>query len=636
MLEMNAVLLFAVVTLGLGYGALSLCKAPTQQNLFFRGLETAGVGLSAFSFLGVVLHLLRVPLHWLVYLALACVGPALAFSSWLWRRCPPVPARLPRNRVELAYGCLLCVVLLVFLKVYYAGAQAYPYLEDEDPWMHAQGVLYVATEHTYQADSLFRPVGNYAFYLEPYPPTFDVILGILRQVDDSVSFTLKFFNVVMVTLAIAFSFLFASEYLKSIHKGFFVALVLAALPSFMSHFIWSQSIALCIFPVAMYAALRALEDWRWGPPAILSVASLLVTQPVVSLMAGGVLILLVGCIFLYERALAPNAGRGAFPMTMRGLAVGAGGLLLSLLFWGAQLAKWGLSGMLGIKGGEFTTKWQDAYTLRHYTLSQTIFPEPDMIDQPTGWGPVVTLALCVALLTYGIRQITRREPSKRRFMDLHLLLWFAPLCYLVFAPSFGLPAWGTSRAWGYLAVPVALLATEGVFLVAGWSIAHDPRLEIPVVVAAALGVMATSAPAKFELETSTWAPGEHWLYARSESGTLPVGLSGLVKMRQLLPRNTRVYAFCGDGDSHTIGFDMASSPWVPGEAAFRQAKGEPTLPEALRFLDEHRYAHFTLDASCAAQWGDRGAERFLEALGGEPRVKALYTEEGFVLAELRR
>jgi hypothetical protein len=635
MTEWNAVLLFAVVTLGLGYGVLSGCKSPTNQNLFFRGLETAGVGLSAFSFLGVVLHLLRVPLNWLVYLALACLGPALALSSWLWRRRPPVPARLRRNRVELGYACLLCVVLLAFLKVYYSGAQAYPYLEDEDPWMHAEGVLYVATEHTYKADSLFRPVGHYAFYLEPYPPTFDVLLGILRQVGDSVSFTLKFFNVVMVTLAIAFSFLFASQYLKSLHKGFFVALVLAALPSFMSHFIWSQSLALAVFPVAMYAALRALEDWRWGPPAIVSVASLMVTQPVVSLMAGTVLILLVGCVFLRERALAPDTRVGSFPMTARGLAVGAGGLLLSLLYWGAQLAKWGLSGMLGVKGDEFTTKWQDAYTLRQYTLSQTIFPQPDMIDQPTGWGPVVTVALCVALWSYALRQLKRHEPAKRSFTDLHLLLWFAPLFYLVFAPSFGLPAWGSSRAWGYLAIPVALLATEGVFLVASWSSARSPRLGRPVVVAAALGILATSAPAKLELETSVWAPGQHWLYAPSQSGTTPVGLGGLVKMRELLPRNTRVYAFCGDGDSHTIGFDMASSPWVPSEAAFRERKGEPTLEEALRFLDEHRYAHFTIDASCARDWGSEGAERFLAALGGERRVKALYTDEGFVLAELK-
>src|SRR5580704_4670950 len=204
---MNAVLLLAVITLGLGYGVLALCQAPTQRGLFRRLLETTGVGLAAFSFLGVVLHLLSVPLHWAVYLALACLGPALALARRLRSGRSPAPAPQPGDderdgtREELGYGVLVSLVLLFFFKVYYSGAQSYPYLEDEDPWMHAQAVLYVATEHTYRADSLFRPVGDYAFYLEPYPPTFDVVLGVLRQANDSVSFTLKFFNVVLVTLA---------------------------------------------------------------------------------------------------------------------------------------------------------------------------------------------------------------------------------------------------------------------------------------------------------------------------------------------------------------------------------------------------------------------------------------------------
>jgi hypothetical protein len=633
--ELNPALLFIVVTLGLGYGVLRATRAPLHPSVLLRGLEVAGIGLATFSFLGVVLHLFHVPLYWWIYVALACVGPVLALVP---RR--PAPASTSFEPVgekeELAYGALLGVVLVAFFAVYYNGAHAYPYLEDEDPWMHAQGALYVATQHTYRMDSAaFRPPGHYGFYLEPYPPTYDVMMGVLRQVTDSVSSTLRLFNVVLCTLTIAFSFLFSTAYLRSIHKGFFAALVLAVLPSFMSHFIWSQSLALCVFPVALYAALRALDDLRWVGPAILSVASLMVTQPVVSIMGGMVLILLVGCLFLHERGLSPRGGIAAFPQTVRGFAVGAGGLLLSLVYWGAQVAKWGPSGIFGMKGGEFTNKWTDVYAGRSYSLEQLLFPKGDMIDQPSGWGPVLTLALIVGVLEYVIRQVTPRGPSQRAFTDLHLLVWFLLLFYLVFAPVLDLPAWGSWRAWAYLAFPVALLATEGAFLVGRLSISRDPRFEIPVIALAALGIVATSAPAKVELESSTWSPGQHWFYARSDSGTFPVGLGGYVRMAELLARNTRVYAFCGNGDSHTIAFDMESSPWDKGEAEFRRRSEEDvSLAEALQFLDAHHYAHFTFDASCGAAWGEPAVERFLQALGNEPRVKALYSENGFLLGEL--
>jgi hypothetical protein len=646
MSQLNALLLFAVVTLGLGHGVLTVSGAPLQRNVIFKALELESVGLATFSFLGVVFGVLHVPIYWPLYLALACVGPALALRRNLTTRArvatPPAPradaggeseAASETERYELAYAVMLVVLLVYFFKTFHAGAYAYPYLEDEDPWMHAQGALYVALEHTARADSTVRPVGNFAFYLEPYPPTFDVLMGVLRQVGDSVSSTLKTFNVVLATLAIGFSFLFGGAYFKSVHKGFFAAVVLAALPSFMSHFIWSQSLALAIFLAALYATVRSVDDKRWVPAAIVTVASMLVTQPVVSFQGAIVLVLLVACLHFNDSS--PASGPRDPSRAAGLLRVLAGGVGLSLLFWGSQVAKWGMSGMFAMKGSELTTKWQDAYAVRSVTLSQTLFPEPDMIDQPTGWGIVVAGALCVGLVEYAVRQVTWRDPARRSFTDLHLLAWFAPLCYLVFAPSYGLPSWGSARAWAYMAIPVALLATEGVFRLAEMSIAFDPRLELAVVAAATLGVAATSAPAKVELETNVWQPGQHWFYARSEGGSYPLGLGGFVKMREMLPAGTRVYSFCANGDSHTIGFDMVSNPWNPTEAEFRHRGSNVSAADAIRFLDARNYAHFTFDAGCAKEWGEAEAKRFIDDLGKQPRVRALYTEKGFLLGELR-
>lgn len=102
---------------------------------------------------------------------------------------------------------------------------------------------------------------------------------------------------------------------------------------------------------------------------------------------------------------------------------------------------------------------------------------------------------------------------------------------------------------------------------------------------------------------------------------------GLLKVAH----GTRVYPFCG-GDGRSIGFDMASSPWAADEAAFRRRKGAFTVDEASRFLEDHAYGYFTLDGTCATEWGSDRAESFARAIGS--RVRPVFVEEGFLLAEL--
>jgi hypothetical protein len=620
------VVVFFVVTLGMGQGLLALAGATLQRNPILRGIETLGFGLAAFSFAGVVFHVLHVPIDFRAYIAVACVGPVVA----LVRRRTTKAAGVAWTRDETTCALVLVALLLTFFGIYCFGALSYPYLEDTDPWLHAEGALYIAKERTYSVDPLLRHLGGFANYLEPYPPTFDVIMGVLRQTNDSVYWTLKVFNVVLVTLALGFSFLFGEAYAGSAPRGLFVTVVLAALPSFMSHFIWSQSLALCVFPVAMYGVLRAFDDRRWTAPAALSIASLMVTQPVVSLMGGVVLLLLVATMFLEELGEAETFALRLFPRSARGVLVGAAGLAGSFLYWGEQLAKWGISGIVGLKGDEFTDKWHDAYAMGHTTLLRSLFPSAkDTIDQPTGWGPVVVLALCAGVVACGHRLARALGGRATSFRDAHLLVWFFLLLYIVFAPRFDLPSWGSARAWAYLAIPVALLATEGVFVVARAAVALNPKLELAVVLLAALGIGATSAPVKMDLETAAWGVGGDWTFA----GTTAVGLRGFVEMRRILPRNSRVYSLCGS-DARSIAFDMDSSPWERDEAAFRERLGTASTDDVIAFLDRHAYAYFTFDATCWAEWGESHAVRFARETDENPRVHSVHTADGFVLSAI--
>jgi hypothetical protein len=614
---------FGFIVWSLGNGILGLARSAREQNPIVRSVETIGIGFAAFSFAGVVLCLLGVPLHWAVYVAVSAV--LWAAARWLRARGAPVESTWDRQETSCAIAFL--ILLAVFFAVYLWGANAYAYLEDDDPWYHAQAVLYVAKEHRCDVSAVARAANEpFAYYLEPYPPTYDIVMGVMRQLNDSTSWTLKTFNVLMTTLAIAFNFPLGKMYLGSTTRALLATFVLAVLPGYMSHFIYSQTLALCIFPVAMYATMKAMRDRTWTLPAVLSVASMLVTQPVVSFCFGVVLLLFVAAVVVHD----PAPEEATFS-ARRGFVVGAAGFALSLLFWGRQFVKWGIGGIVAAKGKELTVNWQSKAALLRVTFGDVLFP-PTLrarIDAPVGWGLVVALAL-LAGIGYSIAEIVdvrRRVLSER----LHLLAWFFPMAYLGFAPALDLPAWGSARMWAYMAVPVAFLATEGLFALADLLLAARPRLRNAALIMAALAIAVTCLPAKTFLETAEWMPGIQWAPAK---GGAPPELLGFVEMSATLPRGTRVYSFCGNGRS--IGFDMDSSPWVESEAEFRSKSSNVSAQEAIAFLDENRYTHLVFDRTCGRDWGAEHAVALIKGLTESPRVRKVLVREGFVLAELTR
>jgi hypothetical protein len=612
---------FAFVVVGLGRAVMGLSRATQEKNPIVRYLETLGVGLAAFSFAGVVFALVGIPLHWGVYVGIAAVGWAAA--HWVGRGIP-VDSKWDRDETicAIALLALLVAVFALFLR----GANAYEYLEDDDPWSHAQGALYVAKNHNCDVAAWARGASEgFAFYLEPYPPTYDIVMGVMRQLNDSISWTLKTFNVVLVTLAVAFNFLLGKSYLGNWWRALFAAFVLAVLPGYMSHFIYSQTLALCIFPVALYATMKAMRDRSFIAPAMLSVASMMVTQPVVSVCFAVVLLLFIALVLVHDRASQADGSRAR-----SGLVVAAGGFLLSLLYWGRQVARWGLVGILSSKGKDLLTTWHSDPALLQVPLADALFPPIQArIDAPVGWGIVVALALLVGIGSCVADVVVlRMRASPER---THLLGWFLPLAYLGFAPALDLPAWGSARMWAYMAVPVAFLATEGIFLLGELALAARPRLRMAAIALAALGIALTCLPAKAAVETAIWPLGAEWS-GRGEA--LPPEVAGYLDMKAKLPHGTRVYSFCGNGRS--IGFDMDSSPWVESEWQFRLRSSSVAANEAIAFLDAHDYAYLTLDQTCWRNWGDAPASLLARGLLQSPRVRPVVTRSGFVLAELSR
>jgi len=113
------------------------------------------------------------------------------------KRSVKIPLKLTKSNLHML---IALGIFLVSLFVYSSGAFSYPWLEDDDPWHHAAGMKYIAVEK-----DVFHASGF--MYVNPYPPGYDLLFGVLHQTSTSLHWTMKFFNALIVSLSILFFYL---------------------------------------------------------------------------------------------------------------------------------------------------------------------------------------------------------------------------------------------------------------------------------------------------------------------------------------------------------------------------------------------------------------------------------------------
>lgn len=409
-----SILIFFAITLGLGLAATGFAKGP--ENFLERNLMRIGIGLGAFISLGLLLNLIKIPLDYRIFLAIS----ALCIFFFLFRN----RAQLKHAKItglKLTQKDLMIFIMLLLFAItfymYYKGAFAYPYLEDDDSWGHAMAAKYISVEKT-----LFSgEIG--VRYLDPYPPAYGMVLGILHQTNDSVYWTLKFFNALIISLSIIFFYFFASTLTNSHKKAIFSTFALFAVPSFLSHFIWSISLTMPLFFVSFYAVEKIKNDKKWLAASAVAISATLTTSPSHSAYFG-----LFFIIYLAAKILADKK----FPIY--GFFAGFSGFLLSsILWWIPMVFKHGLKGiLLG-----FGTKPADILTIpgtgdRIYSISDFIFARKEnMINNPVGIGLVMSILLAIFLVYAAFKYY---RASKNRLTTI-LLLFLIISSIMVFALS---------------------------------------------------------------------------------------------------------------------------------------------------------------------------------------------------------
>jgi hypothetical protein len=586
----QTILLFFAIITGLGFSVIYFFGLKFERNKE-RIIMCLALGLGSFPLLAIIMHLLRIPLDWRIFLLLSLIGPIYALIKNKYQINLEI---FGFKRDIYAFYTLVAIALflLVFI-VFLKGSFAYPYLEDDDPWSYAMAAKYIAVEKT-----SWEPKGYDFMYIDPYPPSFSILMGILNQTNGSMSWTLKFFNSLIDALAILFFFFFALEITKNPEKAILGTFVLALLPSFMSHFIWSQSLAIVISIIALYCLEKIQNDKMWIIPSIITVASVLLTHVYAAIIFIG----FCGVYWFIKQIFS-----GVNWKEQLGLfSALVGGGIVAGVYWIYVILRYGFEKtLLGVNFvlSKFTDKAVDTSGGTVYNITDFMHaPLMSKMDQPTGLGAVVffivIIALLLLLLNFG-------KLISKSYLII-ILGWLVITFIGLEANMFSIKLF-PHRFWAFFAIPIALLAAEGIYTLVISNKHPLQRYFILLVIIAS--IVWTSGYPKYVVETSQWPPGQMW--------TSYEEINAFVWLKTL-PDNTNVFVYTGGEDSTVVGFDKFSCSWCEGVRDFRKEMMNKSLDDLYNFLLEQKYEYMVLGGlgirDLAGRYGENVTQEHMQRL----------------------
>ena len=621
MISFITIILFFLYTWGLGFTVTYFLKKP--ENSLERFFMNVGIGLGVFAILSIFLNFLHIPLDWKIFLILSL---ALPFYKFLKK------PKLPQLNLKIAKSTLfMLAVLIIFffsLYMYLSGAFSYPYLENEDPWGHAVGAKYVALEKTaYDPVLEGNEVDPVLSYIDPYPPAYDILIGVLHQTSPDLNWTLKFFNTLIISLSFIFFYLFVQLFTKNRNKALFATFLLLAIPSYFSHFIWAHTLVVTLFFPTMYAFEKIKEDKKWMYPAALLVAAIWVSQNLSQPIKLSTMLI----IYLVVFSIAHKK------FFTRGFAALFGGIAISTVWWGAMIKKYGLQGFLAyFSGGNITNS---SNVINKVILSESqgilsffskilalvkkvtsaggsgsriynfedffIAKSQNMINSPIGLGVVVTLLVVIGVIYIFWKHKSTIVKEKNTWLCV-TIFWLIFTFWGVMGIGFPISvARGTFRVWMLLAVPVSLIAIEGYYFLK--KLLPNKMLKLSLLVLIIMGVIFTSGVQKYELNSIPW------ITAGAFQGNIQEA-HAYGSWFETIPLNTKVFLYA-PRDKITIGFGMNSCAWCQNVVEFREEILYKDAMELHNFLRENNYEYLILNG--------RMDVRYFNSRFGENDVKEL-------------
>ncbi|MCH8004330.1 MAG: hypothetical protein IH934_06915 [Nanoarchaeota archaeon] len=440
------ILLFFVYCYGLGFTISSFVK--NSENFLERNLMRIGFGLSFLPLLALILNMFKIPADWKIILVLSLIYPLY----YLFRNYKKFNFTFKLTKTNLSIFIMLIIFFFNFY-IYGTGAFNYPYLEDDDSWAHAIGVKYFSIEK-----NAFNEETKQVRYINPYPPAYDILLGILHQTNNSIYWTLKFFNALIISLSTVFFYFLVKEFTGNKNKALFATFALMSIPAYMSHFIWSISIAVPLFFVVFYAAERIKYDKKWWILTSLVMITPLISSPTHSTYFGIFFVLYFLSKIIIEKKIS-------LYLTLAGIAGIFGSLII---WWGPMIISYGFSGaLLGVGLNPSTNSVTNIGGTgdRIYTFTDFfIANKQNMINNPIGIGIVLTLLFVIGL----IYSIFKYKDYLKKHIKITLFLFITAMSAILLFLS---RAYNKTIWWGGAAgraeqpIPFNVFLSDQLFVV---------------------------------------------------------------------------------------------------------------------------------------------------------------------------
>jgi len=600
--------IFLLISIGIGYGALLLARPRPVLDCLVLSLPV-GAGM-----LPIVILLMRaahIPLDigWLA--CFAAIGPVISV----------VTGRMPRgttSKSRLATHAIVVTAAVLVTGMLHFGATRYPYLEDDDPWGHAAGAHYVALEKT--ACGADEATGR---YLEPYPPYFTALMGMLHQTNPDLQGVLKFFNAVLIGISLLAAFHAFEAIGRNMALAAAGAIILGMLPAYMSHFIWSQTLAIPVFLIAVWAVATLEQEpgtGAWHRKQGFVLAAVLVWSATIVQPSTAVLFAIAFAIHAVIAALIGWRAQRSVPLAPV-LAIVLGGTL-SLVTWTCFILAYGWTKFAGaLFLSSHVLGAGDTSEGIVYGVTDIVFaPLSSKIDQATGLGWLACVFVLVALVAFVIRWRARLTPGNAARTVVVAWLVFG----LTGIEGNGLPVkLFPHRFWVLLAIPTAYLAAEGIVVIASLMRREAHRHAAAAVLTG--GVVLTSFGPRLAVQHGIWPPGVGW--SSNEE------LNTYIQLKDLLPAQSRVFALCS-GDERLIGMNMDSRPWEKDVQRLEADLPALTGDRIASFMRAHEYEYVVLDGMCASRLGVASAEALVRSMSASSRFVPILQAPGIVVARI--
>jgi hypothetical protein len=626
------ILLFFIYCWGLGYTVTRWSKR--EDTGLDNFLISVMIGFGTFPLLLALLNLiqfpfgLRVLIDWKVIFVLSLIFPVYDLvTHYKKMKVPKFAITITKRRVA---HVILLVLFAWTLYMYTTGSFAYSWLEDSDPWKHAASAGYISSERT-----LFQVrESRFASYFDPYPATYDAMIGILHQTSSSLNWTIKFFNAFFVSLCVIFIYYLAREMFHDTNKAIFAAFVYAMIPGTLSHFIWSHVLVPAILIIGLYAIEKYFKDRSWLIPAIVVTSGFMLTTP-----TGGLCISAI--LFLYWCGRTITYKKNYKKIHWKALGVIFLSAILALSWWGivfyryggiAQAWREGTSGQTYAEQqlGNATAKQLPFLTnvyinlkgffppgggsgSRVYTAQDFFFSTSDnVINNPVGIGFVICLLVIVGFiyLIYELVMFFVKDKQEHHTYALFLVILFTfiGMNTLTFHLPIGLFPF---RFWMLFAVAAALVAAEGFGLIVKLT-KKVPYSLLIIVIILVPSIYFTSGYQKYEINTGVWAPS----FGFERSVDIQDDLDAY-QWLLTLPSGTKVFG-SKQASYRMFAYDKVFCLWCKQDVMFRDTYLNQTPQDLYQFMKDRGYDYFLFDISAIQPMGPLTPDQanvYLKALG---------------------